>query len=158
MLIKYGLLLLGLIGLLNLLNLLRKSSNGSTAKKDSPEKLIISALTGAGYSATMARYFVAVSKFETGNFTSRLAREDNNFFGMKRARVRKTTATGETPEGFAVYPSRLEGVKDILLYLDYFNYPRHFGKASEMVAYMKVKNYFEEPFDFYYSGVKSYLS
>ena len=44
------------------------------------------------------------AKLESGNFSSKIFKENNNLFGMKRARQRATTATGEN-RGHATYSS-----------------------------------------------------
>ena len=52
---------------------------------------------------------------ETGNFTSRIFRENHNLFGMKLAKVRPTVATGEQYR-HATYCSWQDSVNDYLLW------------------------------------------
>lgn len=54
----------------------------------------------------------AQAVLETGNFKSRLARINNNLFGMKLARVRETTAIGKSKSGYAKYESWIHSVED----------------------------------------------
>ena len=48
-----------------------------------------------GVSLQLARYITAQAAHETGNFTSKIFKENNNLFGMKKPAVRKTYAIGE---------------------------------------------------------------
>lgn len=57
---------------------------------------------------------------ETGNFTSAIYKENNNLFGMKQARVRENTATGEN-RGHATYNSLFDSVIDYILRQKNFN-------------------------------------
>ena len=57
----------------------------------------------------------AQAVLETGNFTSRIFRENNNLFGMKLAKVRPTVATGERFK-HATYCHWTDSVNDYLLW------------------------------------------
>jgi Muramidase (flagellum-specific) len=57
----------------------------------------------------------AQAVLETGNFTSRIFRENNNLFGMKLAKVRPTVATGEQYR-HATYCHWQDSVNDYLLW------------------------------------------
>jgi hypothetical protein len=61
----------------------------------------------------------AQALLETGGFTSRIYRENNNLFGMKLAKKRRTVATGEK-YGHAVYNNWQESVDDYLLWQQQF--------------------------------------
>jgi uncharacterized FlgJ-related protein len=52
---------------------------------------------------------LAQARLETGNFTSKVFRENNNLFGMKLPRVRNTTAIGEQ-NSHATYANWLQSV------------------------------------------------
>lgn len=58
---------------------------------------------------------LAQAKVESGNFSSRIFRENHNLFGMKRARVRVNTALG-TQHGHAYYDSWRSSVFDYAFY------------------------------------------
>jgi hypothetical protein len=123
-----------------------------------PEQLLLKKLMAEGVSPRTAKFWTAVSKFETGNFTSALFLKHNNFWGMKFPVKRETTALHSVPpKGFASYRSRVDAVRDLLLYMREFNYPNDFTSAEELVSFMKKKGYFEEPLQFYLAGVKKYL-
>jgi hypothetical protein len=57
----------------------------------------------------------AQSKLETGNFTSKVFRENSNLFGMREAKQRITTAQG-TENNHAYYASWGESVYDYAFY------------------------------------------
>lgn len=58
---------------------------------------------------------LAQAKIETGNYTSKVFKNNNNLFGMKQARSRATTAKG-TAFNHALYSSWEESVIDYALY------------------------------------------
>lgn len=58
---------------------------------------------------------LAQAKLETGNFTSKVFRENNNLFGMREAKQRITTAQG-TENNHAYYYSWGESVLDYSFY------------------------------------------
>ncbi len=58
---------------------------------------------------------LAQSKLETGNFTSKIFRENNNLFGMREAKQRITTAQG-TENNHAYYHSWQESILDYAFY------------------------------------------
>lgn len=77
---------------------------------------------------------LAQAKLETGNFSSRIFKENNNLFGMREAKQRITTAIG-TENNHAYYHSWQESILDYAFYQcrylsnitteeQYFNYLR----------------------------------
>jgi uncharacterized FlgJ-related protein len=103
--------------------------------------------------------WIAVSQFETGNFTSHLFLNHNNFFGMKFPRKRETTAAyAIPPNDFAHYNSQADSVDDLLLYLREWNYPSDFSSIDSLIEFMKSKGYFEEPLTYYLTGVQTYYA
>lgn len=57
----------------------------------------------------------AQAKLESSNFKSKIFRENNNLFGMKKANIRSTTANGEQ-YNHATYTSWKESVLDYALW------------------------------------------
>lgn len=95
-------------------------------------------------------YVIAQIRLETGNLTSQLCRENNNLCGMKLAKLRKTTATGQNEHGYATYKSWYDCVVDIGLWQQYYiskgrdlsNYPAFLasvGYASDPFYLAKVE-------------------
>lgn len=60
---------------------------------------------------------LAQARLETGNFTSKVFKENNNLFGMKLPRVRNTTAIGEQ-NSHADYASWRQSIADYKLWQD----------------------------------------
>jgi uncharacterized FlgJ-related protein len=58
---------------------------------------------------------MAQAEHESGNFTSKLFRENNNMFGMKISTSRPTTQNGEQ-NGYAYYNTWRESVLDYAMY------------------------------------------
>lgn len=58
------------------------------------------------------------AKLETGHFSSKHFREDNNLFGMKYAYNRPTTAIGRNVNGTAIYHSWQHSVIDYMIFQD----------------------------------------
>lgn len=61
---------------------------------------------------------LAQAKLESANFKSKIFRQNNNMFGMRRPRQRPTTAVGEN-DGFAVFNNWKDCVYDYALYQAY---------------------------------------
>lgn len=82
---------------------------------------------------------MAQAKIETGHFTSRVFKENNNLFGMKLPRQRSTTAIGEQ-YNHANYTSWRQSVIDYKLWQD-----KVLTKVKSRRAYLKYlhKNYAE---------------
>lgn len=58
---------------------------------------------------------LAQARLETGNFTSKIFKENKNMFGMKLPRLRKTTAIGEQ-NNHAKYTSWVQSLADYKLW------------------------------------------
>lgn len=146
-------LALSLAGLLMLLLLSRKRANTSQAAQ-----VIKSVLIREGISPRTADYWVAVSQHETGNFKSDLLQRANNLFGMKQPRQRLTLSKGETKGGYASYANLSDSVKDLVLYMQEFNYPVDFASIKDLVTFMKSKKYFEDDYYTYLNGVTTWYN
>jgi len=76
-----------------------------------------------GVPRQMALIIVAQAMHETGVYSSNLARNYNNYFGMMQPLKRETTSKGPTPKGFASYDSLEDSVADLMLWLKEFDAP-----------------------------------
>ena len=89
-------------------------------------------------------YVIAQIRLETGNLTSQLCLKNNNLCGMKLAKVRKTTATGQSEHGYATYKSWYDCVVDIGLWHQfYINKGRD---LSNYPAFLASVGYASDPF------------
>lgn len=84
---------------------------------------------------------LAQMKLESGNYTSKLALENNNYFGMKQPRKRATTSIGEK-NGYASYKSWVHSVLDYALWQK--EYARELTEnqyLDSLSSYAEDKNY-----------------
>lgn len=83
---------------------------------------------------------LAQARLETGNFTSKVFKSNNNLFGMKLAKARNTTAIGEQ-NSHADYASWRQSIIDYKLWQD-----RVVAKYKTRRAYLKYlsENYAED--------------
>lgn len=84
------------------------------------------------------------AQVESGNFKSKLFKENNNLFGMKLAKQRPTLAIGEV-NGYAYYNSWQESLFDYLMYqAKYFKgiktEQQYIQRLNEL-GYSETKNY-----------------
>lgn len=119
---------------------------------------IIRANLPANISDDVAKMITAQAMHETGIFTSRLYKDQNNLFGMKHPEIRETLSL-ERRNGFATFASLDDSVKDLLLYYKEFNLnPSKWKEVHEMVKEIKNKGYFEELFLPYFNAVRSHYN
>ena len=128
---------------LGLLFVLFRKGGLAKAKPTSIDQLIVDKLTEAGYYGTQPANWARVARVETADYTSRLYLEDNNLFGMKMPKIRDTTAVSETASGFAKFSSLESSIDDLILYLEYFDYPKSFANLYNQARFMRQKGYFE---------------
>jgi len=111
--------------------------------------------------------WLAVSKMETAGFNSSLYNQANNPWGMGYATKRPTTAAskyvGSSPSGgvdfsFARYDSLNDASQDIILYMNYFKFPKAKLSLLDHVKEMGKRGYFgSESVESYYSKVVAWL-
>ena len=102
-------------------------------------------------------YLVAQSMLETGDFTSNIFYKNNNLFGMKFPTKRPTTAKYENL-GYAYYASLEDSIKDLILWMQYVNFPGDLTAVGEYVSALAKKKYFEADEFLYEQGVQRELS
>ena len=83
---------------------------------------------------------LAQAKIETGNFTSKIFRENNNMFGMKLPYRRQTTAVGES-RNHAKYTDWIQSIRDYKLWQDKMIHRAPTKRAY--LAYLR-RNYAED--------------
>lgn len=77
----------------------------------------------------------AQAVLESGNFTSKLFKTQNNLFGMKLPYKRKTTAVGKNKNGYAKYNSVDDSIYDYYLFQEYAMRKREMNK-KEYISYI----------------------
>jgi hypothetical protein len=106
----------------------------------------------------LAQLYTAQAAFETGNFSSKVYKRNNNLFGMRQAIKRYTTSVGDIDEdGYANYVTVQESVLDRLEW-DRFNKMSYAGSVEQFVQAIYNKGYFEAPLNDYTKGVQLYFS
>jgi uncharacterized FlgJ-related protein len=93
---------------------------------------------------------MAQSIVETGNFKSRIFKENHNLFGMKQATVRINTAKG-TQHGHAYYDNWFESIYDYAFYQS-----RYLGNIrNEREYFQYLSSVYAEAGDGYVEAVKN---
>lgn len=86
----------------------------------------------------------AQSILESGTYTSKICKENNNLFGMRLAKKRKTTALGQR-NGFAYYQDYIHSIMDYKLYQDYcFGSKLNEMSTTEYMYALKKAGYWED--------------
>lgn len=109
-------------------------------------------LLDQGFPFETAKIITAQAAHETGNFTSNIYQENNNPFGMKMPKQRRTTAKGEK-NNHAFYGSIEEAIKDFWLYYKAVNLPESWATVEKYIEAIKEKGYFEAETGQYVRGV-----
>lgn len=103
-------------------------------------------------------YIDAQARHETGDFTSRLAVELNNLFGMKRPVIRPFFGSGGQVGQFAEYENYRQSVQDLMAWMDYTGFPLAVSGSAQYVAELKKRGYFEDSQQNYLNGVNRGLA
>lgn len=122
--------------------------------------IIVPKLEKAGFSSKMAMLIAAQAAHETGNFTSKVLKRNNNLFGMRVATIRATTTEGDTDQdSYANYTTIDKSIEDYILYCNArrINKKGH-PSVKEFVRTLKRLNYFEDKEENYLRGVQYYLN
>lgn len=114
-------------------------------------------LTDNGFDIPQAKIITAQAAHETGNFTSKIFKENNNLFGMKLPKVRKTFATGEK-YGHATFDNLADSVKDFKIYYKNFKYLPVYNTINSYVLALVKRNYFEAKAEEYEKGVNYFYN
>jgi uncharacterized FlgJ-related protein len=119
-------------------------------------------LTSSKYSS-YAPYLVALTKVESGNYTSNLYKKHNNTLGMGCVQRRPTTQIGCSERIYdggmskGVYKSVNSSVEDLILWLDYNKAPTSFRSVEAFSNWMKSKSYFGVSADQYTKALKTWI-
>lgn len=88
------------------------------------QKAIAERMEAIGACKEVAKYVAAQATLESGNFTSDIFKENKNFFGMKTAKCRLTTADG-TNRNHATYRFTDDCMIDYYLWLVYSGFTQN---------------------------------
>lgn len=113
-----------------------------------------------------AKWLNAMAKYETGNYSNTLSTDYNNIFSMGYPTKRPSVNQGSTPlagsgpgepDLFSVYKSRDQAIQDMILWLEYHNFPTGLTRIEDFIAGLKSHTYFTQDESTYLEGVKRWL-
>lgn len=109
-----------------------------------------------GFAPEFAKTLAAVSAHETGRWSSKLANQDNNIFGMKSGGSGQNIQVGED-EGYAVYNNWEDCIEDVCAWFKAKGYPIEDTtmNTDNILQWMKTKKYFEDSLANYKKAVLS---
>jgi flagellum-specific peptidoglycan hydrolase FlgJ len=107
--------------------------------------------------ASLIPYIEAQARHETGNYSSRLAQDQFNLFGMKKPFIRPFVGSKNSSNEYMTYESYDQSVKDLLLWMDNTGFPVSVRGSSEYVAELKKRGYFTDNYFTYLNGINSAL-
>jgi hypothetical protein len=97
-----------------------------------------------------AKYWVAVSMFETTTWTSRVYKDSNNLFCLIIPKSNRLPYG----EGQTIFGSKKEAAQALIDHvIKPFKYAMNYTSISALVEQMKAKGYFESGQDAYTQGV-----
>lgn len=153
------LLILGALALLS-------KSKGMTQPADNAAAVMQAAID-KGNTVTFAKLLAAQAIHESANFTSNVFKKNNNAFGMKTPRVRKSpyilgagsaAPASEGPTPYAKYASVSDSAKDVLHWLAYNKVNTGlYTTPDAYAAVLKSKGYYGDTVANYTRALKAAL-
>lgn len=117
---------------------------------------VLATLRKLGVSEEMSIIILAQAIHESDNFTSYVFENTWNPFGMRLARVRPTTRSGEF-KNYSKYESLEDATIDYFYYMTYCNLPLDETNVYRYVTLLKKKAYYEDDFRNYYRAVRKHF-
>ena len=111
----------------------------------------------SGYPAIYARWIIAQAKGESDSYGSRLAREQNNIFGLRCATVRDKYYT-DCVNNYAKYNSVYDSIRDYFDLMHFNGLPNDLKDVKWFAVWLKNKRYYETSVDTYTRMIESHLS
>jgi len=106
----------------------------------------------------LRKFWLAVSKMETGGYSSSLYLKYNNPWGMKFPTSRRNKVSGQTGSApWAVYANTFDAAQDIILWMRARRFNPAQSSLEDFIAEMKRVGYFEEPYEQYLNLVKAWM-
>lgn len=144
-------------GELEIVEILTPGSNSAAAVNKSDRVKPINQNLGPIRRASLLPYIEAQARFETGNYSSPLARNQFNLFGMKKPSDRKFVGQKLPGSDYMTYKSYSESVQDLLLWMDAKGFPASVKDSFDYVSNLKSRGYFTDNMGTYLAGVNKYL-
>lgn len=105
-------------------------------KKELTPDAFKEALITAGLPKNHVEQIYKHARSESGNFKSKVFRENNNAFGMRLAKRRQTTAVGKN-RGYAIYDDWYDSVYDYWLWYE----RKPIASNQSWGSYLRSRNY-----------------
>lgn len=118
-------------------------------------KDIYTYLIELGFNVAQAKIILAQTAHETGNFTSKIFKENHNLFGMKYAG--QALALG-SKYGHAYYRDFFESIKDFARYYKRHKYLPVYSSIAQYIEALKKEKYFEADQKEYEKGVTHFYN
>ena len=104
------------------------------------------------------RFVVAMSKVESGNYSSSNYKNLNSIFNIKNANNRNQPGAQLGNSDFRYYSYKMLSLEDLLSWFDYTKFPVRVSDVRQFVQELKARNYFEEPEGFYLEKMNLYVN
>lgn len=119
---------------------------------------IIDELLQYGFDLDTAKYWCAVSAFETKEWKSTLYLQYHNMFGMGYPTYGQDYGHVDTPEGVkSAYTRDDQSIYDLVEYLQATKWPTKFQGLEASVTRQKELGYFTGDYNTYLNGVRRYF-
>jgi len=125
--------------------------------KGAIDSQIRNSFMNAGFNSDNAKWWAAVSRFETGNYTSELAIKYNNYFGMTSPGQTGVNLGKASTTNFLKYASVQDSVNDVIAWVTRNNLSKQYPTLSTLIAAMADNHYFTEDRVIYFNGVTADL-
>ena len=126
--------------------------------KGGVDAAIQSTFRANGFDANNAKWWAAVSRFETANYTSELATKYNNFFGMTSPGQTGVNQGKAATTNFLKYASPQDSINDAVQWALMNNMSKNYKTLASMVYDMSAHHYFTEDVNQYFLGVQADLA
>lgn len=109
-----------------------------------------------------AKWIEAMARHESGNYTSKIAKENNNIFGMGFPYSRPAANEGTTEhkierQFMSNYKSYDQAIEDLLLWFDYNNFPTDLERVEDFAERLRMKGYYTDTLNNYTKALKKWL-
>lgn len=111
----------------------------------------------AEWSDDVIKMVTAHAMHESGNFKSRLYKQQNNLFGMRHPVIRDTLSQRDQ-NGFATFANLEDAIKDLLLYFKEFKEGPKYAKVNDYVKMLNENGYFTTNYIDYFNPMRTHYN
>jgi len=136
---------------------IERKQKGSNEDQKQTFAQIFNYIVGLGFSPEFAQTLAGVSAHETGRWSSELATQHNNIFGMKSGGSGNNIQIG-TAGSYAKYDSYESSIEDVCEWFKSNGYNDNDMQPENILQWMKSKKYFEDTLANYKRAVLSLIN